>query len=210
MIAVIDYGAGNLYSVAKALIKVGATDVVVTGDKHIIKKADRLILPGVGAFSHCMNVLRKSDLIENIEDAIFLKKKPLLAICVGLQLMANQGYEHGVSKGLGWLDAEVLPLAKYLPVASSLRIPHTGWDQIFFTKLSPIFEGIPDGSFFYFNHSYFLQSADNKNVIAQCHYGIPFTSAVMFGNIFACQFHPEKSQANGLRMLKNFCTWEPI
>jgi glutamine amidotransferase len=157
-----------------------------------------------------MEVLKRSGLIEVISEGFFLHGKPLLAICVGLQLLATFSYEHGKNAGLGWLDTEVLPFHENFPEDSDLRIPHTGWNLIHYSKPSVIFDGINDGSSFYFNHSFFMRCDGIEDfIVARCTYGVEFTAAVQKDNLFGCQFHPEKSKTNGLRLLKNFTEWCP-
>lgn len=208
MIAIINYGAGNLYSVAKALAKVSGDSIVVTARRDDLKRASRLILPGVGAFPHCVQFLKESKLIDAIEEEVFDAKKPLLAICVGLQLMAQWSHEYGIHKGLAWFDADVVSFNSQMANHFPLRTPHTGWNQLVLEKRSPLFKGIESSSAFYFNHSYFFRfHGKERFTVARCTYGVDFVAAIQKENIFACQFHPEKSQRNGLRLLKNFCEW---
>lgn len=197
MIAVIDYGVGNLFSLTHSLKKIGA-DSVVTNDKEIIKKADKLILPGVGAFGDAAEKLKKDGLdkliIEQCNDG-----KPLLGICLGMQLLFDKSFEYGEHKGLGLISGEVLPLKDYV---KELKIPHMGWNSLKFYDDNPLFNGTAEGQYVYFVHSFFAKC--NEGLSATCDYGIEVTAAVRKNNVFGMQFHPEKSGEVGLNILKQF------
>ncbi|MBI4733441.1 MAG: imidazole glycerol phosphate synthase subunit HisH [Rubrobacteridae bacterium] len=196
MIAIIDYGMGNLRSVEKAIEKLGFK-VAISNDPAFIKGADGVILPGVGAFQDCMNNLVSTGLDKTVYESIE-SKKPFLGICLGLQLLFEQSEEDGLHKGLGIFKGSV----KRLP--DGQKIPHMGWNQIDYANKPPIFDGVEEGSNFYFVHSYYVAPED-KNIIATITgYGLDFTSSVWLENIFAVQFHPEKSGDVGLKVLANF------
>ncbi|OGY44942.1 MAG: imidazole glycerol phosphate synthase, glutamine amidotransferase subunit [Candidatus Buchananbacteria bacterium RIFCSPHIGHO2_01_FULL_39_14] len=200
MLAIIDYDMGNLRSVAKAF-ELLDTKVLITYNQKEISEASHLVLPGVGAFADGMANLKKYGLIDFLADQVLVKKKPILGICLGLQLMAKQSEEFGIHQGLGWLDAQVkaFDLKNY-----DLKVPHVGWNNIELVGHCPIFLGIKQNSAFYFVHSYHFVPNNLEIVSAKCNYGIDFVAAVWQKNIFATQFHPEKSQFLGLKILKNF------
>jgi glutamine amidotransferase len=198
MIVIVDYGMGNLRSVQKGLEKVGAT-AVISRDQEEIRKADRLVLPGVGAFPQCMANLAKYELIQPIREFVSAGR-PFLGICLGLQLLFDESEEFGIHEGFGIIPGKVKAFDK----AMGLKIPHMGWNQISIRKQTPIFRGIEDGSFVYFVHSFYVEPNDPADIAAESDYGIKFTAAVERDNIFASQFHPEKSQQVGLTMLRNF------
>ena len=200
MLAIIDYGVGNLFSLQCSLKKIGV-DAVVTNDAQVIRDADRIILPGVGAFGDAINKLRSTGLVDTIK-AEAERGKPFLGICLGMQLLFEKGYEYGVHEGLGFLKGNVVPLEGKIP--SNLNVPHMGWNGLDFKCDSPIFKYINEGDFVYFVHSFYATDCDDS-VIATSEYGIPVTAAVGKGNIFGCQFHPEKSGDVGLNILKAFC-----
>lgn len=198
MIAVIDYDAGNLKSVEKALKYLGE-EAVVTRDASSIQCADKAILPGVGAFGDAMENLERLGLIEIIQK--FVKSgKPFLGICLGLQLMFDSSEESPGIEGLGLLPGKILRI----PAAEGLKIPHMGWNSLKIAPGKRLFQGIEEGSYVYFVHSYFLKAEDPQVVAATTDYGVPIHAAVESGNLFACQFHPEKSSETGLKILKNF------
>ncbi len=199
MLAIIDYGVGNLFSLQCSLKKIGV-DAVVTKDAQVIKDADRIILPGVGAFGDAINKLRSTGLVDTIKEEAE-KGKPFLGICLGMQLLFEKGYEYGVHEGLGFLKGNVVPLEGKIP--SNLNVPHMGWNGLDFKCDSPIFKYINEGDFVYFVHSFYATDCDDS-VIATSEYGIPVTAAVGKGNIFGCQFHPEKSGEVGLNILRGF------
>lgn len=200
MVAIIDYGVGNLFSLQCSLKKIGV-EAVVTSDENVIKEADRIILPGVGAFGDAAKKLRSSGLVELITEEA-KNGKPFLGICLGMQLLFEKGFEYGEHEGLGFLKGNVIPLENQIP--KNLNIPHMGWNALDFAgEKSPIFKHINDGDFVYFVHSFYATDCDDS-VIATSEYGIPVTAAVGKGNIFGCQFHPEKSGDVGLKILKAF------
>lgn len=196
MIAIIDYGMGNLRSVEKALEKVGS-EVRVTSDSTLVQKAESLILPGVGAFKDCMKGLKDLGLIEAILEGV-REGKPFLGICLGLQVLFTESEEDGLHLGLDLIKGRV----RRLP--SKVKVPHMGWNQINKKKEAPILEGIPNNSNVYFVHSYYVDPEDKKVVLTETDYGVTFTSGVQKDNIQAFQFHPEKSGDLGLHILKNF------
>ena len=204
MIAIIDYGMGNLRSVQKALQQVGG-DASLVCDPDELAKADKIVLPGVAAFGDAMDQLRAKRLVEPIKDAV-KAGVPYLGFCLGLQLLFEVGYEDGEHKGLGVLGGEVVRFNFDGTAAASqrLRVPHMGWNQIRWSVDCPMACGIADGAFVYFAHSYHVVPADRTLIAATTDYGYAFASAVWNGNVFATQFHPEKSQAVGLKLLANF------
>ena len=198
MIAIIDYGMGNLRSVQKAFEKVGHP-AVVTSDPAAVAAAAKVVLPGVGAFEDAMAELGRRRLIEPVLRAID-SGKPFLGICLGLQLLFERSYENGEHGGLGVLAGEVVRFE--LPPEFS--VPHMGWNQIMIPRRPPILEGIQEGTYFYFVHSYFVVPRDREVIAAETDYGGPFCSMTRRDNLYATQFHPEKSQSDGLRILRNF------
>lgn len=198
MIAIIDYDAGNLRSVEKALLALGEHPVV-SRDRETILHADKVILPGVGSFGDAMGKLRQYDLVEVIRE-VAAKETPFLGICLGLQLMFSQSDESAGVEGLGILPGRILRI----PPAPGLKIPHMGWNSLEISSDSRLFRGIAQGSYVYFVHSYYLQAEDEKIVSASVEYGAHIHAAVERGNVFACQFHPEKSGDTGLKILSNF------
>jgi glutamine amidotransferase len=200
-LAVIDYGSGNLRSVAKAF-----GDVLVTSDPDQVRKAERVVLPGVGAFADCKAGLdRLTGMQEALEEAVIKGGKPFLGICVGMQLMADWGREHLDCPGLGWLPGEVEVLE---PADPSLKIPHMGWNQLEIRQPHALLKDIPTGSHAYFVHSFHFVT-NPKYVFAECDYGGPVAALVGRDNIAGTQFHPEKSQKVGLQLVKNFLGWRP-
>lgn len=198
MLAIIDYEMGNLRSVQKALERVGA-QAVITSDPAVVAEASKVILPGVGAFRDAIAALRERKLVEPIRATIDAGK-PFLGICLGLQLLMERGYEDGVHEGLGILKGECVRFE----VPHQHKVPHMGWNQVRFRQRPTIFDGIDDAAHFYFVHSYFVVPSDESVIATETDYPLPFCSSIARGNLFATQFHPEKSQANGLRLLKNF------
>ena len=196
-IVIIDYGMGNLRSVQKAFEKVGC-DAIITRDIERIKHSSKIILPGVGAFKDAMHNLHQFGLIDVLNDEVIVQKKPFLGICLGMQLIARKSYEFGETQGLGWIDAQVVKFSD-----NGLKIPHVGWNNVAFAHPSPLFDSIHDNSDFYFVHSYFFDS-DAAYATGVCHYGCDFITAIQKENIFAAQFHPEKSQTHGLKIIENF------
>ena len=212
-VAVIDYGSGNLRSAAKALeramAEAGLDDTVaVTGEAEALRGADRIVLPGVGAFGDCRRGLDSlPGMVEALKEAVIARGRPFLGICVGMQLMATRGLEHGAHDGLGWIAGEVAALA---PADSGLKVPHMGWNDLEIVNGShPLLDGLPSGTHTYFVHGYGFRAAEAKHVVARVDYGGPVTAAIGRDNLFGTQFHPEKSQAAGLRLLSNFLKWRP-
>ncbi len=197
MIAIIDYGMGNLRSVHNAFRKV-EHESVITSDRKVISDATHIVLPGVGAFSECMNHLRATGLVSLIIKSI-QEGKPFLGICLGLQLLFSKSEEFGEHEGLNVIQGEV----KRFP-EMGLKVPHIGWNQIQHLEHCPIFKGIPQNAYFYFDHSYYVVPEDKSVTASWSDYGIRFSSSVWRENLFACQFHPEKSQTLGLKLLENF------
>lgn len=198
MTAIIDYDAGNIKSVEKALLKLGE-EAVITRDKETILNADRVILPGVGSFGEAMTKIRAYGLEEVIQEVV-QKGIPFLGICLGLQLLFEKSGESENIKGLGILPGEILRI----PVKAGIKIPHIGWNSLTFPNPGRLFAGVPGESYVYFVHSYYLKAGDEKIVTAATEYGTTIHASVEQGNIFACQFHPEKSSRVGLQILKNF------
>ncbi|MDI6736315.1 MAG: imidazole glycerol phosphate synthase subunit HisH [bacterium] len=198
-IAIIDYGMGNLRSVQKAIEKLGGTTIITNSPLKIIT-ASAVILPGVGAFKDAMAQLKKLQL-DTIIHRVIESGKPFLGICLGMQLLFNKSYEYGECEGLNILYGDVRKFPE------TLKIPHIGWNTIQSTEYGtriPLLEGIPDNSYFYFVHSYYVNPEDDSVIMAMTDYGIKFTSMVCKENVYGCQFHPEKSQTMGLRLLENF------
>lgn len=198
MIAIIDYDAGNLKSVAKALEYLGE-EAVITGDFHAILKADKVILPGVGSFGTAMDELKKRGLDKVIHETV-QKKTPFLGICLGLQLLFDGSEESGGVQGLGVLRGQILKI----PERDGLKIPHIGWNSLMLQNNGRLFDGTQDGTYVYFVHSYYLKAENEDMVKAAVKYGVDIHASVEQENVFACQFHPEKSSAAGLKMLENF------
>ena len=198
MIAIIDYNAGNLKSVEKALHFLGE-DCVITRNFHEIETADKVILPGVGAFGDAMEQLKKYEL-DKVIHQVTAENKPFLGICLGLQLLFEKSEESPGVEGLGILKGEILRI----PAAEGLKIPHMGWNNIRFPNKGRLFAGVPEDAYVYFVHSYYLKAQDEKIVTATTEYGTHIHASVESGNLFACQFHPEKSGAAGLQILSNF------
>lgn len=198
MIGMIDYDAGNIKSVEKALKSLGQ-ETVLTRDRDCLLRADKVILPGVGSFGDAMRNLEQFGLIPVIRE-IAEQKKPLLGICLGLQLLFERSEEAPGVEGLGILKGEI----RKIPAASGLKIPHMGWNSLRLTGNSRLFEGLAEDPYVYFVHSYYLRAADENIVTAVADYGVEIHAAVEKDQVFACQFHPEKSSATGLKILKNF------
>jgi len=202
-VTIIDYGSGNLHSIAKAVEHVAINETVIVSDKaEDIAKADRIILPGVGAFGDCIRGLSKHpDIIETLQEAVIKKERPFLGICVGMQMLADVGLEHGAHHGLGWFHGEVVPI----PSDGTLKIPHMGWNQLDFVNAEhPILSNINNGDHAYFVHSYHFECKDKKQIIATTHYGKNLAAIIAKDHMVATQFHPEKSQKTGLTLLHNF------
>jgi glutamine amidotransferase len=194
----IDAGTGNLHSVHNALLSLGFA-IRITHRPEDLDQPARVILPGVGAFARFMDGLRSAGLEEPVKNAV-KRGDPMLGICVGMQALFEVGEEMGQHPGLGLLPGNVV----HFPPLGELKVPHTGWNQLIVEKESPVFKGIPSGSYAYFNHSYYCAASQKSDVLAQTEYGILFPSAVQCGSLYAVQFHPEKSQQVGLRLLENF------
>ena len=199
MIAVVNYGVGNLRSVSKALERVGA-EVRVTSSAQEIDRADAVVLPGVGAFAHCMDNLRSAGLEASVRAAA-ASSKPFLGICVGMQILFERSEEFGSVEGLGVLPGRV---RRFEPTDATLKVPQMGWNQLHIRQRAPHLEGIEEGTRVYFVHSYYVETPDPSIVATTTSYGVDYVSSAWRGNVFATQFHPEKSQAVGLRMLGNF------
>lgn len=207
MIAIIDYGMGNLKSVEKALIKTGAK-VAITQNRKVISNSRGIVLPGVGAFRDCMKNLERLELLELVKTEI-AKGKPYLGICLGLQILFSESEEFGFCKGMSIFEGKVQKfnfddLTNSFPESQRLKIPHMGWNSIYFIRKPPICQNIPDESYFYFVHSYYVFPQNSDIIAAKTNYGFDFVSMVWRDNIFATQFHPEKSQKLGIMMLKGF------
>lgn len=207
-IVIIDYGSGNIRSIFNALKHcVGdGSQVVVSNDANVIENAGRLILPGVGAFAECKRKLDESALLPSIKRGVE-QGKPLLGICVGMQVLADEGREFGTSEGLGLIGGAVRKIEFQNDFNGAKKLPHVGWSRIK-RKECPLFENIPANEYFYFVHSYIFETKESDDVAATADYGEEFTAAVWRGNIFGCQFHPEKSDRAGLRLMENFCRWK--
>lgn len=210
-IAIIDYGSGNLRSAAKAFERAGrdaglVADVLVTSDPDALRTAERIVLPGVGAFGDCRAGLDAiPGMVEALEETVRKEAKPFFGICVGMQLMAERGLEHGVHKGLGWLKGDVV---KIEPSDPSLKIPHMGWNELEVVNGHPLLEDMP-ATHAYFVHSYAFAVSDPSVLVARVDYGGPVTAMVARDNMVGTQFHPEKSQALGLALIGNFLKWRP-
>lgn len=198
-VAIIDYGMGNLRSVANAFAALGGEPEVVTRPEQLAD-AERIVLPGVGAFADGMRNLREGGWDEALEEEVRRKGKPFLGLCVGMQLLASIGLEHGETEGLGWVPG----VCERLGNGNGLRVPHIGWNDVEFTQPDGLYAGLDGADAFYFVHSYVLRPEDDAVVSGVCDYGGPFAASVETGNIRAAQFHPEKSHRAGLHMLRNF------
>lgn len=205
MVGILDYGMGNLLSVFHAVEACGH-DAVICGKPERIADFDRLILPGVGAFRDCVQNLRQTGFADALGEAVLRQGKPILGICLGMQAMARRSFEGGEHQGLGWFEGDVVRIHPSVP---ALRVPQIGWNQVAYCPGSPFFAGVRQDTDFYFVHSYHLQCEREADMVATCDYGGAVTAAVGRDNIFATQFHPEKSQEHGLRVLQNFLDWNP-
>lgn len=214
-VAIIDYGSGNLHSALKAFERAaresGSGETIsIVSDPEAIRTADRIVLPGVGAFADCRRGLLAIDgMLEALTECVQKRGTPFLGICVGMQLLADRGLEHGVTPGLGWIGGEVAPIQ---PKDPSLKIPHMGWNSLSANVQHPILADIPTGEsglHAYFVHSYYLRAANPAHVLATTDYGEPLTAIVGRDNVVGVQFHPEKSQIMGLRLISNFLRWRP-
>jgi glutamine amidotransferase len=216
-IVVVDYGSGNLRSAAKAFARAGrdaglAPDVTITGDAAALATASHIVLPGQGAFDECKRGLAAvPGMIEALERAVIGERKPFFGICIGMQLMAERSVEHGVHEGFGWIPGEVRPLE---PADAALKIPHMGWNELDFgpgmgADGHPVLAGLGPGTHVYFVHSYHMVCAEAADLLARTDYGGSVTAMVGRANMVGTQFHPEKSQSAGLRMIANFLKWSP-
>jgi imidazole glycerol-phosphate synthase subunit HisH len=209
-VALIDYGSGNLRSAEKALARAASEhatghEIVVTSDPDVVAGAERIVLPGVGAFADCMRGLSSvGGMVEALNRTVIENGKPFLGICVGMQLMARVGREFGDTPGLGWIDGEVVRLA---PGDATLKIPHMGWNELRIVQAHPVLDGIEEGTHAYFVHSFELRA--REDVLATTDYGAAVTAMIGRNNLVGTQFHPEKSQAVGLQLLANFLAWKP-
>ena len=208
--ALIDYGSGNLASAAKALARAAAGtghQIVTTADPEMVRQAERIVLPGVGAFADCMRGLSAvPGMVEVLREKVLQEGAPFLGICVGMQLLATVGREFGNHAGLGWIAGEVV---KITPDDPGLKIPHMGWNELKIVRPHKLLEGIATGAHAYFVHSFQLKPALDDDLVATTDYGGPLTAMVGDANIAGTQFHPEKSQATGIRLLENFLGWKP-
>lgn len=206
MVGIVDYGVGNLFSLRSSLIAIGA-DATVSSDPEVLRRADRILLPGVGAFGDAAQKLRESGLAEFlIEEA--KSGKPLLGICLGMQLLFEKSYEYGEHEGLGLIPGQIRPISEVIP--EDLKIPHIGWNALHFEKTDcPLFRYLSEGDHVYFVHSYYAADC-GEALVATADYGAPLTAAVAKGNVFGCQFHPEKSGSVGLKILRAFCETEGL
>jgi imidazole glycerol-phosphate synthase subunit HisH len=214
-VAIVDYGSGNLHSAAKAFERAAresadSQPIVVTSDPETVRRADRVVLPGVGAFADCRRGLDAvPGMVEALEETVHRKARPFFGICVGMQLMAERGREYEVTEGLGWIPGEV---ERIHPSDPALKIPHMGWNTLDPAASHPLLEGIPlgkDGLHAYFVHSYSLNVRDRADLLADAEYGGPITAIVARGTCAGTQFHPEKSQRLGLALIANFLKWKP-
>jgi glutamine amidotransferase len=213
-VALIDYGSGNLASAAKALARAanGKFDIVTTADPQAVKDAERIVLPGVGAFADCMAGLKAvPGMIDALREKVLKDGAPFLGICVGMQLLATVGVEFGRHAGLGWIAGEVVKITPnaFPANAAPLKIPHMGWNELKKVQSHPLLEGVPDGAHAYFVHSFQMLPALPEDLIATTDYGGPLTAMIGNENIAGTQFHPEKSQATGIKLLENFLRWRP-
>jgi len=212
IVAIVDYGSGNLRSAAKAFERAAAengisAEVTVTSAPEAVAGADRIVLPGVGAFADCRRGLAAVPGLEAaLTEAVIVRGRPFLGICVGMQLMAERGREFETVTGLAWIDGEVVAIE---PRECALKIPHIGWNEVDRRRSHPLLEGIAAGAHFYFVHSYHFRLARSVDLVAATDYGGPLAAIISRDNLAGTQFHPEKSQAAGLRLIGNFLRWRP-
>lgn len=211
LVTIIDYGSGNLRSAAKAFEFVTREydlgfDVKVSNDPDDLNAASHIVLPGQGAFADCMSGLQKSGMLGALQENVLVRAKPFLGICVGMQLLADKGLEHGNHDGLGWIGGDVIPIQ---PTDPSMKIPHMGWNTIEITHDHALFHDIKNGAHYYFVHSFMFQCNKGHNEIAKTNYGGDVTAIIADANMIGVQFHPEKSQENGMLLLHNFLNWKP-
>lgn len=199
-IVIVDYGMGNLRSLSNAL-KFLKYNPTVTNNINLIQKSDILFLPGVGSFAQAMKNIRDNNLEDALLHAVKIRKIPFMGICLGMQLLANKGMEDGLTKGLGLVDGDIIALSD-----NTHRVPHVGFNEVVHGNSNQVFNGINENADFYFTHSYHFKVNDSSNILCRTNYGNNFISGVVKENIFGFQFHPEKSQYNGLKLLNNFCS----
>jgi glutamine amidotransferase len=211
-VAIVDYGSGNLHSAVKAFERAadGGHDIVLTSDPDVVRGAERVVLPGVGAFPDCRRGLESvAGMIEALDEVVLHRGRPFLGICVGMQLLASMGREHRDTPGLGWIPGEVVAIE---PKDPGLKVPHMGWNTLSPVTRHPLLEGMklgPDGLHAYFVHSYHLRPQVAEHLVAETEYGLPLAAVVGHDNIAGTQFHPEKSQTLGLALIANFLRWAP-
>ena len=207
--AVIDYGMGNLHSVQSALVKAGASDVIVTSDLSLIEAADRVVFPGVGAIKDCLSEFRGLG-CEPVLKKVISRSTPVLAICVGMQSLMTHSEENGGVDALDVFGGSVRLFDKSSKTENgeALKVPHMGWNTVSQLTAHPLWDGIPDQSYFYFVHSYFVPRSECSDALATVNYGVEAAAVIGRGNVFATQFHPEKSHDHGLQLLNNFLTWD--
>lgn len=206
-VAIVDYGSGNLHSAAKAFERVAGESILVTDDPDAVARADRIVLPGVGAFADCRRGLAAVEgMVEALQQAVIRDGKPFLGICVGMQLMASEGLEHGRHEGFGWISGKVAPV---VPGEPSLKVPHMGWNDLQISHGHPILDRLPPCPDMYFVHSYHMLCDRAADTLAAVDYGGPVTAVVGRDNMIGTQFHPEKSQKAGLAFIEAFLEWRP-
>ncbi len=208
---IVDYESGNLHSAHKAFermaLETAAGDVIVSAHAEDVARADRIVLPGDGAFPACRAALGAvPGMVEALEEAVIRRARPFLGICVGMQMLATTGHEYTDTRGLGWIDGDVVPIR---PADPSMKVPHMGWNDMVIDQPHPVLEGLQTGDHAYFVHSYHFRTADPTHLLAHVDYGGPITAIVGRDTILGTQFHPEKSQAAGLRLIANFLRWKP-
>ena len=208
--AIIDYESGNLHSAQKAFERMAnetnSGKVVVTSDPDVVATADRLVLPGDGAFPACRDALTSSSVFEALKEAVDVKARPFLGICVGMQLMGTKGFEYRTTDGLGWIDGEVIKIA---PNDSHLKVPHMGWNDLVIDAPHPVLAGLSNGDHAYFVHSYYMKMTNDAQRLAHVDYAGDITAIVGRDTMIGMQFHPEKSAQTGLRLIANFLNWAP-
>lgn len=206
-VAIVDYGSGNLHSAAKAFERMADVPVLVTADPQAVAAADRIVLPGVGAFGDCWSGLNALDgMVEALEEAVLRGGRPFLGICVGMQLMATRGLEHGTHPGLGWIAGEVVRME---PPDPALKVPHMGWNELSVLRPHPVLDALPAHAHMYFVHSYHFVCEDAGHLLATTDYGGPLAAVIGRDNMIGSQFHPEKSQKAGLAFIEAFLNWRP-
>lgn len=208
---IVDYQSGNLHSAEKAFQRMaretGAGDVIVTSDPEVLRRADRVVLPGDGAFASCRaRLYDHQGLFEALSEAVIERGRPFIGICIGMQMLAARGLEHGETPGFDWIPGTVGPIT---PPDKGLKVPHMGWNDLILDRAHPVFEGVETGQHAYFVHSYQFHVDDPAHLMAHADYGGPVTAVIARDNLIGTQFHPEKSQSVGLRMIANFLRWTP-